>query len=71
LDLTHQSFPSSTEKNEEKREKNKRIENKERSAPIMNIPYPHSHSRKDKERQFARFQDILKGYKLLFNLHKP
>jgi len=35
-------------------------ENEVRNPPTGNIPYPYAPSRKDKERQFARFLDILK-----------
>ena len=31
-----------------------------RSPPVRDIPYPHAPSRKDKDRQFSRFMDILK-----------
>ena len=30
------------------------------SVPIKDVPYPHAPSKKHKERQFARFMDILK-----------
>ncbi|XP_020235537.1 uncharacterized protein LOC109815279 [Cajanus cajan] len=31
-----------------------------RPPPVKNLPYPHAPSKKDKERQFARFLDIIK-----------
>jgi len=31
-----------------------------RSPPVRDIPYPHTPSRKDKDRQFSRFMDALK-----------
>ena len=55
-----------SESDDEKRKKNKKSENQVRSPPLKNvaplkdIPYPHAPSRKSKERQFARFMDILK-----------
>jgi len=47
-------------KSDEKREKNKKSENQMRSYPLRDVPYPHAFPRKDKERQFARFMDVLK-----------
>ncbi|XP_020203761.1 uncharacterized protein LOC109789258 [Cajanus cajan] len=41
--------------------KNKKIDKEVGKAPpTRNLPYPHASSRKDKERQFARFLDIFK-----------
>ena len=45
---------------EEKIEKNQKSEKQERSVPIKDVSYPHAPTKKDKERQFARFMDILK-----------
>ena len=44
----------------EKIEKNQRSEKQERSVPIKDVPYPHAPTKKCKERQFARFMNILK-----------
>jgi len=56
---------SREEKNEsegekEKSEKNYKSENQMRSPPVRDVPYPHAPSRKDRDRQFARFTDVLK-----------
>ncbi|XP_068492199.1 uncharacterized protein [Phaseolus vulgaris] len=40
--------------------KNQKSEKQERSVPIKDVPYPHAPTKKCKERQFARFMDILK-----------
>ena len=44
----------------EKIEKNQKSEKQERSVPIKDVSYPHAPTKKDKERQFVRFMDILK-----------
>ncbi|XP_068497846.1 uncharacterized protein [Phaseolus vulgaris] len=44
----------------EKIEKNQKSEKQERSVPIKDVPYPLAPTKKCKERQFARFMDILK-----------
>ena len=41
-------------------EKDKKCKNQVRSPPVRDIPYPHAPSRKEKDRQFARFMDVLK-----------
>nr|KYP35333.1 hypothetical protein KK1_043639 [Cajanus cajan] len=55
------------EKNGVKKEKNKK-KGKEviSTVPIKDLPYPHAPSKKEKERQFARFLDIIK--KLQINI---
>nr|KYP48031.1 hypothetical protein KK1_030322 [Cajanus cajan] len=55
------------EKNGLKKEKNKK-KGKEviSTVPIKDLPYPHAPSKKEKERQFARFLDIIK--KLQINI---
>ena len=53
---------------EEKIEKNQKSEKQERGVPIKDVPYPHAPTKKDKERQIARFMDILKRFKLTFCL---
>ena len=45
---------------ERKQKKNQKSEKQERSVPIKDVPYPHAPTKKCKERQFARFMDILK-----------
>jgi len=52
-------------KKKKEKEKKKKSENKERGVPIRNIPYPHDPLKRDKERQFSRFQRICK---LIFHL---
>nr|KYP46524.1 hypothetical protein KK1_031873 [Cajanus cajan] len=42
---------------EERKKKGKEVI---RPPPVKNLPYPHAPSKKDKERQFARFLDIIK-----------
>ncbi|XP_020209235.1 uncharacterized protein LOC109794168, partial [Cajanus cajan] len=42
---------------EESKKKGKEVV---RPPPVKNLPYPHAPSKKDKERQFARFLDIIK-----------
>jgi len=41
-------------------EKHKKGESQMRSPPVRDIPYPHAPSKKDKDRQFLRFMDVLK-----------
>nr|KYP34652.1 hypothetical protein KK1_044375 [Cajanus cajan] len=55
------------EKNGVEKEKNKK-KGKEVSStvPVKNLPYPHAPSKKEKERQFLRFLDIIK--KLQINI---
>jgi len=48
----------------EMRGKKKMSKNEVISPSTGNIPYPHAPSRKDKERQFARFLDILKRFQI-------
>jgi len=48
------------EKSEKKSEKNYKSENQMGSLPVRDVPYPHAPSRKDRDRQFARFTDVLK-----------
>jgi len=43
-----------------KSEKNDKSENQMRSPPVRDVPYPHAPSRKDRDKQFARFMDVLK-----------
>jgi len=43
-----------------KSEKNFKSENQMRSPPVRDVSYPHAPSRKDRDRQFARFTDVLK-----------
>ena len=43
-----------------KSEKSDRNESQMRSPPMRDVPYPHTPSRKDKDRQFSRFMDVLK-----------
>jgi len=45
----------------------KKNEKQGRSVPIKDVPYPHAPTKKCKERQFARFMDILKI--LQINIH--
>lgn len=49
-------------KNEKKKENLlvKGEKNTTKSPPVQNLPYPHAPTRKDKERQFARFMEIFK-----------
>jgi len=47
-------------RSEKKSEKHKKGESQMRSPPVRDISYPHAPSRKDKDRQFSRFMDILK-----------
>ena len=47
-------------RSEKKSEKHKKGESQMRSPRVRDIPYPHAPSRKDKDRQFSRFMDILK-----------
>nr|KYP38160.1 hypothetical protein KK1_040614 [Cajanus cajan] len=55
------------EKNEVEKEKNKKKGKEVNSAvPVKNLPYPHAPSKKEKERQFLRFLDIIK--KLQINI---
>ncbi|XP_020236625.1 uncharacterized protein LOC109816146 [Cajanus cajan] len=54
-----------SEKNESrdgdvKEESKKKGREVSRPPPVKNLPYPHAPSKKDKERQFARFLDIIK-----------
>ena len=42
------------------KKKRKKIENVKQSAPILDLPYPPVPSRKNIERQFIRFCEILK-----------
>ena len=43
-----------------KKKKGKKEEKKKENLLIINIPYPHAPSRKDKEGQFTRFLDVIK-----------
>ena len=42
------------------KKKEKKLETRKKSALILDLPYPHAPTRKDKERKFLRFRDILK-----------
>nr|KYP32139.1 hypothetical protein KK1_047245 [Cajanus cajan] len=55
------------EKNDVEKEKNKKKGKEVNSTvPVKNLPYPHAPSKKEKERQFLRFLDIIK--KLQINI---
>jgi len=56
----------------EKQEKKKGNEKREefRAPLVKNLLYPHASLRKDKERQFARFKDIVNNCILTFLLKK-
>jgi len=47
-------------RNGKKSEKHKKYESQMRSSPVRDIPHPHAPSRKDKDRQFSKFMDVLK-----------
>jgi len=47
-------------KSEKKSEKNYKSENQMRSPPVRDVPYPYAPSKKDRDKQFARFTDVLK-----------
>jgi len=51
-------------RSEKKSEKHKKGESQMRSPSVRDIPYPHAPSRKDKDRQFSRFIDVLKGLQI-------
>ena len=51
---------SEVERNESKRELTREEKKVMKTPPSKDLPYPHAPTRKDKERQFARFLEIFK-----------
>ncbi|WJX18782.1 hypothetical protein P8452_08546 [Trifolium repens] len=48
---------------DERKTKNQKVRDEksiQKSPPVQHLPYPHAQSKKDKERQYARFLDIFK-----------
>ncbi|WJX91525.1 hypothetical protein P8452_73291 [Trifolium repens] len=49
-----------SEERKTRNQKAKEEKNVQKSPPTQHLPYPHTQSKKDKERQYARFLDIFK-----------